>query len=289
MKYGLHLPNFGPFSEARLLADFARLAEQAGWHGFFIWDHITRSWLTPVVDPWIALTAIAVNTTTIKIGALITPLPRRRPWKMARETVSLDHLANGRLIFSVGIGSSGGKEAEWQAFGEELEPKIRAEMLDEGLEILNGLWSGNPFSFEGKHYRVNETQFLPTPAQSPRIPVWVGGYWPNKALFRCAVRWDGVFPHLRGNPEDALTQFKALMKFINEQRKSNDPFDVVRIVPAGPNYSPTNTAETVPPFATAGATWWLAELIPQHFGKEWLDEWPLDAMRDYILQGPPAY
>ncbi len=289
MKYGLHLPNFGPFSEARLLAEFAQLAEQSGWDGFFIWDHINRAWLTPVVDPWIALTAIAMNTTTVKIGALITPLPRRRPWKVARETVSLDRLSNGRLIFSVGIGSDGGKEAEWQSFGEELNPKTRAQMLDEGLEILNGLWSGQPFSFEGNHYTVTESQFLPTPAQSPRIPIWVGGYWPNKAPFRRAARWDGVFPHFRGEPEEILPQFKALVQFINQERTSNDPFDVVRIEPAHPNYSPSNTAQQVEPFAQAGATWWLAELIPQHFGKDWQDTWPLDAMRDYILQGPPAY
>ena len=175
MKYGLYLPNFGAFGETRLLADLAHDAEQAGWDGFFIWDHIARPWTTQVVDTWVALTAIAQRTSRIRFGPLVTPLARRRPWKVARETVSLDRLSEGRLILGVGLGGSGGQSVEWANFAEELDLRTRAEMLDEGLDILTGLWSGKPFSYNGQHYQVNDSLFLPTPIQSPRIPIWVAG------------------------------------------------------------------------------------------------------------------
>jgi alkanesulfonate monooxygenase SsuD/methylene tetrahydromethanopterin reductase-like flavin-dependent oxidoreductase (luciferase family) len=139
VKYGLYLPNFGPFGDARVLAELARDAERAGWDGFFLWDHVARPGAPPVVDPWIALAAIAVATERVRIGALVTPLARRRPWKVARETVSLDRLSNGRLVFGAGLGSSGGAEVEWAGFGEETDLARRAGMLDEGLEILTGL------------------------------------------------------------------------------------------------------------------------------------------------------
>lgn len=194
MKYGIHLPNFGPFGSARVLADLAKDAEDAGWDGFFIWDHNNRAYVFDNVDPWVALAAIAINTSTIKIGAHVTPIPRRRPWNLARETVSIDHLSGGRLIFGFGIGS--GAREEWDIFGEETNPKIRGKMLDEGLDILTGLWSGEPFAFEGNHYKVEETQFIPKPVQSPRIPLWGAGAWPHKAPFRRAAQFDGVYPLL---------------------------------------------------------------------------------------------
>ncbi|HSB02371.1 MAG TPA: LLM class flavin-dependent oxidoreductase, partial [Anaerolineales bacterium] len=181
MKYGLYLPNFGAFADARLLANLARDAEQAGWDGFFLWDHIARPWVTQVVDTWVALSAIALNTTTIRFGPLVTPLPRRRPWKLARETASLDQLSAGRLILGIGTGGIGGLVKEWENFGEELDLRTRAEMLDEGLDILTGLWSGKPFAYTGRHYQVKDTEFIPAPIQSPRVPIWVAGNWPHKA------------------------------------------------------------------------------------------------------------
>jgi alkanesulfonate monooxygenase SsuD/methylene tetrahydromethanopterin reductase-like flavin-dependent oxidoreductase (luciferase family) len=175
MQYGIYLPNFGDEISPRALADLACEAEQAGWDGFFLWDHIlySKTQKLRMVDPWIALAAMAMKTERIRLGTSVTPLPRRRPWKLARETVSLDHLSNGRLILSVGLGEPG--DAEFGQFGEETDIKVRAAKLDVGLDVLAGLWRGKSFSYQGKYYQVQKTVFLPPPVQTPRIPVWVGG------------------------------------------------------------------------------------------------------------------
>jgi len=213
MKFGVYLPNFGPYGDARVLAALACDAEAAGWDGFFIWDHIARSWATDVVDPWIALAAVAVATTRVRIGALVTPIPRRRPWKLARETVSLDHLSSGRLIFAVGIGS--GQAVEWDDLGDEVDVKKRGQMLDEGLAVLDGLWQGEPFSHAGEYYRVKKAHFLPRAIRSPRIPVWVAGNWPNKAPMRRAARWDGAFPLYERLGVGTLDAFKESSAFVS--------------------------------------------------------------------------
>lgn len=165
------MPNFGAgFGEAAPLAELAREAEAAGWDGFFLWDHVAPDPRLPTVDPWVALTAVALATERVRIGALVTPLPRRRPQVVARTAVSLDRLSGGRLVF--GAGSGNGRRSEWGAFGEATDPRVRAEQLDEALEVLVGLWSGEPFRFAGRHHRVEEACFLPPPLQRPRIPVW---------------------------------------------------------------------------------------------------------------------
>lgn len=156
------MPNYGKIlGFARNLADLAKKAEDSGWDGFFIFDHILAQKPTryPMVEPWVALSAIALNTTQIKIGTSVTPIPRRRPWKLARETVSLDHLSNGRLIISVGLGYP--PDVEYGSFNEEIDTKIRAKKLDEGLEVLFGLWTGKIFSFQGEHFQIDEVKFLP--------------------------------------------------------------------------------------------------------------------------------
>jgi alkanesulfonate monooxygenase SsuD/methylene tetrahydromethanopterin reductase-like flavin-dependent oxidoreductase (luciferase family) len=288
MKFGLYLPNFGPLGNAHTLADLAADAEAAGWDGFFIWDHIARAWVTEVVDPWVALSAVAMTTTRLRIGALITPLPRRRPWKVARETVSLDHLSGGRLVVGVGIGGSGGRQVEWQNFGEEMDLRVRGAMLDEALEILTGLWSGRPFTYAGRHYRVEESRFLPVPLQSPRIPVWVAGQWPHRVPFRRAARWDGMFPEFPMANGDVLAQLSAAVAFVRARRANDAPFDVVHAATPTPGDDPVRAAEIVRPYAEAGVTWWLERLDPPHFGEAWQAEWPLDAMRRRIRQGPPA-
>jgi alkanesulfonate monooxygenase SsuD/methylene tetrahydromethanopterin reductase-like flavin-dependent oxidoreductase (luciferase family) len=186
MQYALDLPPFGELADARALAALAHEAEDAGWDGFFIWDHIQTEPSMPVADPWVALSALAMTTERIRLGALVTPLPRRRPWKLARETVTLDRLSNGRLILGVGIGSDHWHH-ELSTFGEPVDDQTRAAMLDEGLEVLTGLWSGEPFSHQGQHYTVQSARFLPMPVQSPRIPIWVAGIWPRKAPLRRAL------------------------------------------------------------------------------------------------------
>jgi alkanesulfonate monooxygenase SsuD/methylene tetrahydromethanopterin reductase-like flavin-dependent oxidoreductase (luciferase family) len=279
MKFGLSVPNFGAFGSAHTLMSLAQDAEKAGWDGFFIWDHINRAWKADVVDPWIALAAIATATERITIGALVTPIPRRRPWKLAREVISVDHLSNGRLVFAVGIGSSGGLDAEWANFGEETDLKTRAKMLDEGLDILTGLWSGETFSYEGEFYQVKQTQFLPKPVS--KIPIWVGGYWPNKPPFRRAARWDGVIPLGRdglATPDD----IRAAVAYTMEHRTTDAPFDVVHI-------NPPVDSELTRSYADAGATWWLEEIIPQHFGGDWESAWPVEAMHRRIQSEPPRF
>jgi len=296
MNFGLYLPNFGAYGDARILADLARDAETAGWDGFFIWDHIARPVVTPLVDAWVALSAIAMSTRMVRIGALVTPLPRRRPWKVARESVSIDRLSNGRLVLGVGIGSSGGQDVEWGNFGEVAGLKTRGAMLDEGLEVVTGLWSGKPFAFHGQHYQVKESQFIPTPLQSPRIPVWVAGNWPHPAPFRRAVRWDGMMPQTQSKGVDELVQIKEAIHFTLETLRvsetlrdypSTSPFDVVYSAPPTPGDDPAKAADLVAPFAEAGVTWWLEQIYPVHFGGSWQGEWPVEAMHKRILQGPP--
>jgi probable F420-dependent oxidoreductase len=259
------------------LARLAREAEAAGWDGFFIWDVFggDSAAPTPVVDPWIALAAIAATTERIRFGPMVTPLPRRRPWKLAREAASLDHLSGGRLILGVGIGTP---PEEFARFGEEPDPRIRAEMLDEGLEVLTGLWSGEPFSFRGRHYRVEEATLLPRPVQQPRIPIWVGGTWPRKPSFRRASRWDGVFPGgLHGNL--TLDEIREMVGFIQSQRPSGAPIDVM-VGGDVPFDNPARARDILAEYAAAGVTWWI----------EGIGEWrgDVDAMAAFIRGGPPG-
>jgi alkanesulfonate monooxygenase SsuD/methylene tetrahydromethanopterin reductase-like flavin-dependent oxidoreductase (luciferase family) len=186
VKFALDVSTADSYSNPRVLADLAAEAEEAGWDGFFVWDAVfARPPQVPMANPWVALSAIATQTRRIRIGAMVTPLARRRPWQVARETVSLDHLSKGRLIFGVGLGY---QALDFEAFGEEADPKVRGEKLDEGLEVLARLWTGNPVTFQGKHYQVKDVKFFPKPLQTPRIPIWVAGYWPNRRPFRRAAQ-----------------------------------------------------------------------------------------------------
>jgi len=281
MKFGIYLPNFGPYGDARVLAELAASAERAGWDGFFIWDHIARYWPVDVVDTWIALSAIAVCTERVKLGAMVTPLARRRPWKVAREAAALDHLSNGRLILGVGLGSSGGAEVEWEHFGEEMDLKKRAGMLDESLEIINGLWSGEPFAFKGEHYQIKESRFLPRPRQSPRVPVWIAGNWPHKAPFRRMARWDGMVPQIKTGSDDDIHDLQEAIRFTSSLRDTDQHFDVAYSV------SPEQGGTQVSRYAEIGVTWLLMQLYPSHFGADWQSEWPLEAMKAYLSAGPP--
>ncbi len=288
MQYGLYLPNYGIYGDARLLADLATEAESAGWDGFFLWDHIAVDPpVLPVVDPWVALTAVALRTERLRIGTTVTPLPRRRPWKLARETASLDRLSNGRLVLGVGIGLGQG---EWDHLGEEPDQKARGAMLDEALDVLTGLWSGEPFHYDGAYYTVQQAQFRPTPVQQPRIPVWVGGFWPHKAPFRRMARWDGMFPLFEVYGPDQLPLLKEAVAFVQERRAAaglDGPFDVIKLG-VTPGDDPAGAVRQVDGAREAGATWWLEVLMPEVYEFGPGDEAALLVIRERIRQGPPS-
>src|ERR687891_984906 len=169
-------------------------AEECGWHGVFVWDHVRwREPIKQVADPWITLTAIATATERVMLGPMVTPLARRRPAKVARETATLDRLSGGRLILGVGLG--GDRFAgEFSKTGEQLDDRVRGEMLDEALEILIAAWSGEPVNHRGKHYLVDGVEFLPRPVQQPRVPIWTAGFRGNVKPLRRAARCDVLFP-----------------------------------------------------------------------------------------------
>jgi alkanesulfonate monooxygenase SsuD/methylene tetrahydromethanopterin reductase-like flavin-dependent oxidoreductase (luciferase family) len=274
--FAVGLPNVREYADPVLLTDLAVEAESAGWDGVFLWDHIAREEdaALPATDPWIAAAAIAARTSTVRIGLMVTPLSRRRPWKVARETVALDVLSGGRFTFGVGLG--GGTQNEFAAFGEETDARGRADLLDEGLEILAGLWSGERFSFSGR-MTVNEAEFHPTAVQQPRIPVWVAGRWPNKRPFRRAARWDGVFPifaGVSGAEMPSVEQFAESVEYTLAQREGDGPFDVALEAASEPG-----DAARVAEYAEAGLTWWVEKL-------GWF-RGSLDEMRTRIRQGPP--
>src|ERR1051326_62872 len=180
LRYGLELPVGGLFCDVGFLAELAYLAERAGWDGVFLEDYIVHHIAddAPTCDPWVALAAMAVTTTCIRLGTTVTALSRRRPWKLARETVSIDHLSGGRLTLGVGLGDSA--DAGFSRVSEIRDARTRARRLDEALDVLVGLWSGETFSYRGDHFQIDEVRFQPPPQQRPRIPIWVGGNWPNK-------------------------------------------------------------------------------------------------------------
>ncbi|MFQ5951007.1 MAG: LLM class flavin-dependent oxidoreductase [Candidatus Geothermarchaeales archaeon] len=285
MYYGIYASIAGDCADAHTLAGLARDAEGAGWDGFFIWDHISRYSDSGMVDPWIALAAIAINTERIRIGPMVTPLPRRRPWKVARETASLDNLSGGRMVLGVGLGVPENRR-DFEYLGEPSDAKVRATMLDEALDVLTGLWSGEPFSYRGQHYRLKETLFLPTPIQSPRIPIWVAGMWPKKAPFRRAARWDGVFPLKLGlderlKPED----LRDILTYIKKHRAGGMVFDVVHSgVTSGRDRE--QDADMVARYAEVGVTWWLEVTWLQKDIEKWRPS-SLEEMQARIRRGPP--
>ena len=279
MRFAINVPNFNEFSDVRQVAELSYEAEQEGWDGFFIWDHInydTGSQESPAMaDPWIEMAAIALRTKRIKFGPMVTPLPRRRPWIVAREAVTLDHLSEGRLILGVGLGGDGYRE--YSGYGEENDAKVHGAMLDEGLEIIKRLWSGEEFSYQGQHYHLTNVRALPTPFQQPRIPIWVAGFWPNKKPFRRAAQWDGIDPLMYSRdmtPED----LQEVITYIQQQQEQKASFDVITTGRTTGN-DRAKDAELIATYAGVGVTWWQE-------GFSW--EHTLEQVRQRIRQGPPT-
>jgi alkanesulfonate monooxygenase SsuD/methylene tetrahydromethanopterin reductase-like flavin-dependent oxidoreductase (luciferase family) len=259
VRFSINIPNFGDFADAEVVANVAEAAEAAGWDGLFVWDHILydRQARQRLGDPWILLTAAALATERIKLGPLVTPVARRRPEQLARQVSTLDNLSRGRVIFGAGLG--GPIEDEYGSFGEPTDARQLAGRLDEGLELLDRYWSGEPLTHHGRHYEVEDVALLPTPVQRPRVPVWIGGFWPHRRPMRRAARWDGAVPLFMSATHGhvpPLEEFRELVAFVRANRDA-DPSLPFEFVLGGP--TPTHTArarDLLGPLSEAGATWW---------------------------------
>jgi alkanesulfonate monooxygenase SsuD/methylene tetrahydromethanopterin reductase-like flavin-dependent oxidoreductase (luciferase family) len=271
MRYGFVLPG----GDARLVAESAHAAEAAGWDGFFIADCVWG------VDPWVSLAAAAMVTERIRLGTMLTPVSRRRPWSLASQTATLDNLSHGRVILAVGLGALDTGFAE---FGEETDRRTRAELMDEGLAIITGLWRGQPFNFDGKHYHVRETTFYPPPppTQQPRIPVWVVGAWPSAKSLARVAHWDGLLPAKQSasggfeavSPDD----LRAMATYLAERRPADAaPLDII-VEGETPGSDTAAVQAMVQPQSEAGATWWLES--------RWGDGRDAEA-QERLRQGPP--
>lgn len=275
MRYGFVLPN----GDARVAAELAEVADRAGWDGFFVWEPVWG------VDAWVSLTAAAMRTARIKLGTMLSPISRMRPWELAGKATTLDQLSGGRVILSVGLGAVDTGFAE---FGEATDRKTRAELMDEGLDIMTGLWHGQPFAYQGKHYTIRPTAFppAPPPVQRPRIPVWVVGAWPRPRSMQRVLKYDGILPMVIGDNgaarQAAPDDIRAIRDYVAAHRTEAMPFDIV-VEGVTPGDDPARAADMVRPWADAGATWWIEAMWD-------LPDRPvtLDDVRRRAEQGPPV-
>lgn len=235
--HALFLPIFDELAEPRTVARLAAEAEEHGWDGLFVWDHIAyRAPVVAVADPWVTLAAVACATERLRIGPMVTPLPRRRPVVVARQSVTLDRLSGGRLVLGVGIGGDGSRELS--ATGEQTEDRVRGAMLDEALDVLRSAWTGEAVHHRGEHYVVDDLALLPTPVQRPGPPVWVAARYGSRRPLQRAARHDGLFPIGIEQPEQLVEVLQAV--------RPKEGFDVM--IGVSPGTDPT-------PYAAAGATW----------------------------------
>ena len=270
LRSALWLPIFDQLADPLVISRLAADAEEAGWHGVFVWDHVRwREPVTAVADPWITLAAVATATQRIRLGPMVMPLARRRPVKVARETASLDVLSGGRLTLGVGLGSDRFGE-EFSRTGEQLDDRIRAEMLDESLAILAAAWSGELVEHRGDHYTAEGICFRPRPVQRPGPPVWIAGFPGMTRPLRRAARHDGFFPVNLDHP-DQLAEAVARVTELRADA-SHDPADIYDVAVALP------ADADVAPYAAAGATWWMAEFPPEAVS--------LDQVRGVLRDGP---
>jgi probable F420-dependent oxidoreductase len=274
MHYGIVMANLDDYADPHVAIRLAQAAEEAGWEAFFVWDHLGFVWRVPSCDPWVVLSAVAISTTHLRLGTAITPLARRRPQIVANALASLDLLSGGRVVFGAGLG---GVTQEFTAFGEPSEPKQRAAMLDEGLMILNRLWSGETVTHRGPHYAAEDVSLGPLPLQRPRIPIWIGGE--SAPALRRAARWDGWLapstspngiPSMAKSPE----RIAEMVAEIRRHRTTDAHFEV-----AVDGYSEPGDPTLPRAYEAAGATWWL-ESIHGRRGS-------LEEMFGRVEAGPP--
>lgn len=292
-EYGIVLPNWEVAGDTERLVEYGVAAEDAGWDGVFLADHLAmggESGHPDFPDPWITLSGIAARTDEITLGSWVTPVPRRQPWQLARDLATLDRLSNGRVLLGTGLG----RAFDYTTFGEPWDPKTLGAKYDEALDVITGLWTGEPFSYDGEHYTVNDAVLKPTPVQEPRIPIIVGGIWPNEKPFRRGSKWDGMIPHYRGDgviPAEGIDGEQSDDLTIPE--RSGDPEAEVREMAeyyhglseeAGELFLPAD-----PPHASGG---W--EDVCRDVGVTWLytrnldpeNGWDLNM--DRVRTGPPG-
>jgi alkanesulfonate monooxygenase SsuD/methylene tetrahydromethanopterin reductase-like flavin-dependent oxidoreductase (luciferase family) len=244
VRYGICLANMGSYSDPRVPLRLAQAADASGWDGVFSWDHLAFAWGQPAADPWTVLASIAATTERVRLGTAVTPVARRRPQVLAHQVATLDNLSGGRVIFGAGLG---GSTAEFGKFGEPTDARVRAAFLDEGLELLRRLWSGEEVTHHGDHYTVEGVTLAPTPAQNAQ-PIWIGGNRP--ASLRRAARWDGWLADsadptgMTLSPEDIAASIATIGR--------TDHYDVAVLGESGRGDPAV--------YAQAGATWWLENL-----------------------------
>jgi alkanesulfonate monooxygenase SsuD/methylene tetrahydromethanopterin reductase-like flavin-dependent oxidoreductase (luciferase family) len=278
MKFGFIIPS----GSAKGIVGLAAEAEDAGWDGFFYYDDVYTDSKTEMSSAWPVMAAIAVTTKKIRFGSLLTAVGRRRPWEVARESVTVDHLSNGRLILPTGLGWAG--DGAYTKAGMPSDRRVRAEMLDEGLEILDGLWSGKPFRYEGKYNQLKSMTFIPRPFQRPRIPIWVVGAWPRPKSMRRVLKYDGLIPVIKKadgvHDEVPPERIREMKEFVERNRvvrgRMRKEFDVV--VGGETPMDEMKAGRIVAPYAESGATWWTETM------------WGVSRMSDVrnrIRAGPP--
>jgi probable F420-dependent oxidoreductase len=264
VRYGICVANIGSYADPRVTVKLARVAEKAGWDGLFIWDHLAFVWGPPSADPWVVLAAVAVETERIRLGTAVTPVARRRPQVLAQQVATLDLLSGGRVIFGAGLG---GSRSEFSKFGEPDDDRVRARMLDEGLDLLRRLWSGEEVTHRGEHFTVDGVTLAPTPEQE-RLPIWIGGNRPPSVAR--AARWDGWIPDsadptgMTLSPDDVRAGIAAIGR--------DDGFDVA-VLGDRRNADPTG-------YGAAGATWWLENVHDMRGTPE--------EVLELVGAGPPA-
>lgn len=260
LNYGIVLPNWVVEGETERLVEYGVAAEEAGWDGVLLADHLVmggeEDGYPGFPDPWITHSAIAARTDEIQLVSWVTPIPRRQPWQLARDLASLDRLSDGRVVLGTGLG----RAFDYTTFGTSWEPAVLGANYDEALTIIDGLWTGEPFSFDGDHYTITDAVVKPTPIQEPRIPIVAGGVWPNRRPFHRGAEWDGMIPHYRG---DGILQAEG------RDREQTGDLDI----PAREHDPETEVREMVTYYRDVadGSGELFLPLDPPHASDEWID------------------
>lgn len=287
MNFGIVLPNWIVGPDTEHLIDFAIVAEESGWDGVFLADHLAfphEDYEGPdnmdFHDPWITMAGIATQTTNVTMASWITPIPRRQPWQVARNLATVDRLSGGRVILGTGLGHPA---TNYTPFGRTADPTILADRYDEALTVIDGLWSGDPYTHDGEHFTIDNVVMLPTPQQEPRIPIVAGGVWPKQGPIRRGARWDGIVPHWAGDgvvPADGDVEPAAIVEeLLYYYHEHSDGRDLI-MLPLDPPGKSTDYEHIC---RERGATWLYSRELR---GREYVGN--PDAALSYIREGPPS-